>query len=69
MITEHPATLLVQELRRAFERVSEFAAHHKGLREEECEAVLACAYELIRDLESHCGERRHEHNQVGKRAA
>jgi hypothetical protein len=69
MITDRPATLLVQELRCAFERVSDFASHHKGLREEECEAVLSCAYELIRALESHCAERRHEHDQLGKRAA
>lgn len=62
-------TLLVQELIRAFERVSEFASDHKGLPEAECEAVLFCARELIRDLESHCGERNHQHEGPQKRAA
>ena len=68
-MTEREATLLVQELRHAFERVREFALHHKGLREEECEAVLSCAHELIRDLEAHCEERRHQHEMLSKRAA
>ena len=63
------STLLVQELIRAFENVSEFAAHHKGLPEDECEAALFCARELIRDLESHCVERRHQHDPLTKRAA
>lgn len=68
-MTDRPATLLVQELVRAFEKVSEFVSHHKGLREEECEAVLYCAHELIRDLEAHCKERRHQHAKSGKQAA
>ena len=68
-MTDRPATLLVQELVRAFERVSEFVSQHKGLREEECEAILYCARELIRDLEAHCEERHHQHDKSGKRAA
>ena len=48
-----PVTLLVQELIRAFEKVSEFASDYNGLPEQECEAVLFCARELMRDLESH----------------
>lgn len=66
---ERGPTLLIQELIRTFERVSEFASDHKGLPEAECEAVLFCARELIRDLESHCVERRHQHDILGKRAA
>jgi hypothetical protein len=69
MKTDRKSTLLVQELIRSFEGVSEFASDHKGLPEEECEAVLFCARELIRDLESHCAERHHQHDNVGKRAA
>ena len=38
-----PVTLLVQELIRAFEKVSEFASDHNGLPDQECEAVLFCA--------------------------
>ena len=68
-MTDRPATLLVQEFLRAFEKLREFASHHKGLREEECEAVLLCAHELIVDLESHCGERRHQHDKSDQRAA
>ena len=68
-MTDREATVLVQELVRAFESVREFASHHKGLREEECEAVLLCAHDLIRDLESHCEERRHQHEKSGHRAA
>jgi hypothetical protein len=37
---DRPMTLLVQELIRAFEKVSEFASDHNGLPEQECEAVL-----------------------------
>ena len=68
-MTDRQAAVLVQELVRAFESVREFVSHHKGLREEECEAVLLCAHELIVHLESHCGERRHQHDTLGKRAA
>ena len=66
---DRPVTLLVQELIRAFEKVSEFASDHNGLPEQECEAVLFCARELIRDLESHCAERNHQHDESQKRAA
>jgi len=68
-MADRRSTPLVQELIHAFERVSEFASDHKGLPEGECEAVLWCARELIRDLESHCVERRHQHDNLGKRAA
>jgi hypothetical protein len=47
---DRPVTLLVQELIRAFEKVSEFASDHNGHPDQECEAVLYCARELIRDL-------------------
>ena len=66
---DRPVTLLVQELIRAFEKVSEFASDHNGLPERECEAVLFCARELIWDLESHCAERNHQHEESQKRAA
>jgi hypothetical protein len=66
---DRSSTRLVQELIRAFEKVSEFASHHKGLPEDECEAALFCAHELIRDLESYCVERRHQHHPLTKRAA
>jgi hypothetical protein len=69
IMTDRRSTLLVQELIRSFERVSEFASDYQGLPEEECKAVLLCARGLIRDLESHCVERRHQHNNLGKRAA
>jgi hypothetical protein len=45
-------SLPVQELMRASERVMVFAANHKGLPEEEFEAVLSCAHELIYDIKS-----------------
>ena len=69
MMTDRRSAVLVQELLRAFEGVSELASHYKGLREEECEAVLFCARELIRDLESHCEERHHQHDRLAKRVA
>ena len=40
-------SLPVQELIRTSERVLVFAANHKGLPEDDFEAVLSCAYELI----------------------
>ena len=40
-------SLPVQELIRASERVMVFATNHKGLPEEDFEAVLSCAHELI----------------------
>ena len=66
---DRPVTLLVQELIRAFEEVSEFASDHNGLREQECETVLFCARELIRGLEAYCVERNHQHHDSQKRAA
>ena len=45
-------SLPVQELMRASERVMVFAANDKGLPEEEFEAVLSCARELIYDIKS-----------------
>ena len=60
---------LVQDLIGAFERVSEFASSHKGLPEDECEAVLFCARELIREIEQHCEDRHHKHGSVMKHAA
>ena len=64
-----PSTLLVQDLIEAFERVSAFASDHKGLPEDQCEAVLFCARELIQDLEQFCRERHHNHDSLLKRAA
>ena len=66
---DRPVTFLVQELIRPFEKVSEFASNHKGLPGQECEAVLFCARELIWDLESHCAERNHQHDDSQKCAA
>lgn len=60
---------LVQGLIGAFERVSEFASNHKGLPEDECEAVLFCARELIREIDQHCRDRHHKHDRVMKHAA
>jgi len=68
-MTDRRSTPLVRELIRAFEEVNQFASHYKGLPEDECEAVLFCARELIRDLESHCEERHHQHDVLAKRAA
>jgi hypothetical protein len=45
-------SLPVQELIRASERVLVFAANHKSLPKDDCEAVLSCAYELINDIKS-----------------
>ena len=57
-------TLPIQELIRAFEGVSRFASDHKGLPEEDCEAVLFYARELIREMEAHCEERHHDHDSL-----
>ena len=43
-------SLPIQELMRAAARVIVFAANHKGLPEEDLEAVLSCAHELIHDI-------------------
>jgi hypothetical protein len=45
-------SLPVQELIRASERVLVFATNHKGLVEEDFEAVLSCAHELMHDIKS-----------------
>jgi hypothetical protein len=45
-------SLPVQELIRATERVMVFATNHKGLLEEDFEAVLSCAHELRHDIKS-----------------
>ena len=45
-------SLPVQELIRASERVMVFATNHKGLPEEDFEAVLSCAHELLHDIKS-----------------
>ena len=60
---------LVHDLIGAFERVSEFVSNHKGLPEDECEAVLFCARELIREIEQHCRESHHKHDGVMENAA
>ena len=62
-MTDRRSTL-VQDLIGAFARVSEFASDHKGLPEDECEAVLFCARELIRDIEQHCRERHHKQDSL-----
>jgi hypothetical protein len=45
-------SLPVQELMRATERVIGFSTNHKGLPEEDFEAILCCAHELIHDIKS-----------------
>ena len=45
-------SLPVQEFIRASERVLVFATNHKGLPEDDYEAILSCAYELIDDIKS-----------------
>jgi hypothetical protein len=45
-------SLPVQELIRASARVLGFATNHKGLVEEDLEAVLSCAHELMHDIKS-----------------
>ena len=45
-------SLPVEEFIRASERVLVFAANHRGLTDDDCEAVMSCAYELIRDIKS-----------------
>ena len=44
----------VQELIRASENVIGFASDNNGLREEDCEAVLFYARELIREIQPQC---------------
>ena len=44
--------------------MSEFASNHEGLPEDECEAVVFCARELIGDIEQHCRERHHKHDSL-----
>ena len=44
-----------------------FVANHKGLPEDECEAVWLHALELIQEIEQHCIDR-HRHD-IYKRAA
>ena len=51
--TNRTLSLPVQELMRASARVIGFATNHKGLLpEEDFEAVLFCAHELIHDIKS-----------------
>ena len=51
-------SLPVQQLMRASERVIAFATNHKGLPQEDFEAVLLCAHELIHEIKaSRTGER------------
>jgi hypothetical protein len=54
---------------RAVERLSQFAINHKGMLEDDCEAVLFHAHQLISDLEVHCAQRNHRHESSEKRAA
>lgn len=62
-----PLSLPVKEFIRASERLSVFAANHKGLPEDDCEAVWFHTLELIQEIEQHCMER-HRHD-IYKRAA
>ena len=62
-------TPLVQQLIRAVEQVKEFASNHRGLPEDECEAVLFYVHELLDDIEKHCVERDHKHDSLAKRIA
>ena len=57
-----PFSLPFQEFIRA-----SFVANHKGLPEDECEAVWLHALELIQEIEQHCIDR-HRHD-IYKRAA
>ena len=65
---ERTLSLPVQQLVHASERVMAFAANHNGLPEDDYEAVLLYAYELIRQIEPHWMER-HQHNTLNKRVA
>jgi hypothetical protein len=58
----------VQDLIRASENVIGFASDNNGLREEDCEAVLFYAHELIREIQPQCVEH-HQHETVKKRIA
>jgi hypothetical protein len=69
MNENHKLTLPVQELIRAHERILNFATDHKGLPEDDCEAVLFYARKLISDIEEHCVERNHKHDSLAKWAA
>ena len=60
-------SLPVQEFIRASGRVIVFDSNHRGLPEDDCEAVLFYAYELIRQIEQHCIER-HHHQTLNKQA-
>jgi hypothetical protein len=62
------ASLPVQDFIRAIERLNTYAINHKGLLENDCEAVLFHARKLISDLKEHCVERNHRHENL-KQAA
>ena len=66
---ERKLSLPVQDLVRTIERLSQFAANHKGLPEDDCEAVLVYSRKLISDIEEYCVERNHKHNSLEKWAA
>lgn len=66
---DHNFTPPVQDFIRTLERLGQFATNHKGLPEEDCEAVLFYARKLIRDMEEHCVERNHKHDSLAKWAA
>ena len=66
---EHTISLPVQDFVRAVERLSQFAINHKGMLEDDFEAVLFHAHKLISDLEGHCAQRNHRHERLEKRAA
>jgi hypothetical protein len=62
-------SLPVQDFVRAVEHLSQFAINHKGMLEDDCEAVLFHARKLISDLEEHCSQRNHRHDTFEKWAA
>jgi hypothetical protein len=66
---DRKTSLPVQDFVRAVERLSQFAINHKGMLEDDCEAVLFHARKLISDLQEHCSQRNHRHDTLGKRAA
>lgn len=61
-------SLPAQEFVRACERIGQFASNHKGLDEDDCEAIKLHARELLRDVLSNCAEH-HQHDTSQERAA
>jgi hypothetical protein len=68
-VMERTLSLPVQQLISASVRVIAFATNHKGLSQEDFEAVLFCAHELIHEIKSSRTMERHQRGTSKKRVA